>query len=108
MKLLRTTALAAALMTAAVSSLATPAQARGWGWRGGWGWGGPALGFAAGALVGWRLRSAILRLRLPCLWLWLWLPWLPLWLRLPGLRLWLPGFQGIIRLLPVTSHKRPD
>ena len=51
MRILRTTALAAALMTAAVSSLATPAQARGWGWRGGWGWGGPALGFAAGALV---------------------------------------------------------
>ena len=37
MKLLRTTALAAALMTAAVPSLTTPANA--W-WRGGgWGWG---------------------------------------------------------------------
>jgi len=41
MKLLRTTALTAALMTAAVPSLTTPANAWGWGWRGaGWGWGG--------------------------------------------------------------------
>lgn len=52
MKLLRTTALTAALMTAAVPSLTTPANAWGWGWRGGWGWGGIGLGLAAGALVG--------------------------------------------------------
>jgi hypothetical protein len=39
MKLLRTTALTAALMTAAVPSLTTSANAA-WGWRGGWGWGG--------------------------------------------------------------------
>src|SRR5262249_14831926 len=50
MKLLRTTALSAALMTAAVPSLTTPANA--WGWRGGWGWGGVGLGLAAGALIG--------------------------------------------------------
>jgi hypothetical protein len=50
MKLLRTTALTAALMTAAVPSLTTPANA--WGWRGGWGWGGVGLGLAAGALIG--------------------------------------------------------
>ena len=50
MKLLRTTALTAALMTAAVPSLTTPANA--W-WRGGgWGWGGIGLGLAAGALIG--------------------------------------------------------
>ncbi len=53
MKLLRTTALTAALMTAAVPSLTTPAIAAwGWGWRGGWGWGGVGLGLAAGALIG--------------------------------------------------------
>jgi hypothetical protein len=57
MKLLRTTALTAALMTAAVSSLTSPAQARVWGWRGGWGWGGPALGFATGALIGSALAA---------------------------------------------------
>jgi hypothetical protein len=46
MKLLRTTALTAALMTAAVPSLTTPADAWGWGWRGGWGWGGvPYYGY---------------------------------------------------------------
>ena len=39
MKLLRTTALTAALMTAAVPSLTSPAHAWGWGWRGG-GWAG--------------------------------------------------------------------
>ena len=46
MKLIRTTALTAALMTAAVPSLTTPANAWGWGWRGGWGWGGVGLGLA--------------------------------------------------------------
>jgi hypothetical protein len=45
MKLIRTTALTAALMTAAVPSLTTPANAWGWGWRGGWGWGGVGLGY---------------------------------------------------------------
>ena len=58
MKLLRATALTAALMTAAVPSLTSPAQAWGWGWRGGgWSWGGPALGFAAGAVVGGALAA---------------------------------------------------
>jgi len=38
MKLLRTTALTAALMTAAIPSLTSPAHAG--GWHGGWGWGG--------------------------------------------------------------------
>jgi hypothetical protein len=52
MKLLRTTALAAVLMTGAVPSLTTPAHAFGWGWRGGWGWGGAVAGLAAGALIG--------------------------------------------------------
>src|SRR3974390_3497951 len=52
MKLLRTTALTAALMTAAVPSLTTPANAWGWAWRGGWGWGGAGLGLAAGDLIG--------------------------------------------------------
>ena len=47
MKLLRTTALTAALMTAAVPSLTTPADAWGWGWRGGWGWGGVPYGYPA-------------------------------------------------------------
>ena len=50
MKLLRTTALTAALMTAAVPSLTTPANA--WGWGRGWGWGGVGLGLAAAAVVG--------------------------------------------------------
>ena len=50
-KLLRTTALTAALMTAAVPSLTTPANAWDWGWRGGWGWGGLGLGLAAGAVA---------------------------------------------------------
>src|SRR6516225_6808562 len=47
MKLLRTTALTAALITAAVPLLTSDAQA--WrGWRGGgWGWRGAALGAAA-------------------------------------------------------------
>ena len=46
MKLLRTTALTAALMTAAVPLLTSEAQA--WcGWRGGgWGWRGAAVGAA--------------------------------------------------------------
>jgi hypothetical protein len=58
MKLLRTTALTAALMTAAVPSLTTQANAQ-WGWRGGgWGWGGAALGIAAaGALIGTALAA---------------------------------------------------
>ena len=47
MKLLRTTALTAAFMTAAVPSLTSPAHAWGWGWRGGgFGWGGAAVGLA--------------------------------------------------------------
>jgi len=50
MKLLRTKALTAALMTAAVPSLTTPANA--WGWGRGWGWGGVGLGLAAAAVVG--------------------------------------------------------
>ena len=47
MRLLRTTALTAALMTAAIPLLTSDAQA--WrGWRGGgWGWPGAALGAAA-------------------------------------------------------------
>jgi hypothetical protein len=58
MKLLRATALTAALMIAAVPSLTSPALAWGWGWRGGgWGWGGPALGFAAGAVIGSTLAA---------------------------------------------------
>ena len=58
MKLLRTTALSAALMTAAVPMLTSPAHAWGWGWRGGgWGWGGAALGLAAGALIGSALAA---------------------------------------------------
>ena len=60
MKLLRTTALTAALMIAAVPSLTTQANAQ-WGWRGGgwgWGWGGAALGIAAaGALIGSALAA---------------------------------------------------
>jgi hypothetical protein len=55
MKLLRTTALSAALMTAAVPMLTSPAHAWGWGWRGGWGWG--LGGLAAGALVGAALTA---------------------------------------------------
>jgi hypothetical protein len=39
MKLLRTTALTAALMIAAIPSLTNPVRAEGWNW-GGWGWGG--------------------------------------------------------------------
>jgi len=56
MKLLRTTALAAALMTAAVMSLTSSALAQdwGWGWRGGgWGWPGASVGaLATRAVVG--------------------------------------------------------
>ena len=58
MKLIRTTALAAALMTAAVPSLTTPANAWGWGWRGGWGWGGVGLGLATAAVVGSALAAS--------------------------------------------------
>ena len=55
MKLLRTTALTAVLMTAAVPSLTSSAHAWDWAWRGdgwGWGWGGVSVGEAAGALIG--------------------------------------------------------
>jgi len=46
----------------AVASVATSGPALAWrggwgGWHGGWGWGGPALGFAAGALVGSALAA---------------------------------------------------
>src|SRR5215469_9708922 len=89
MKLLRTTALTAALMTAAVPSLTTPANAWVWG-HGGWGWGGVGLGLAGRSFNWWRNRGVILRPRLR-----LRLPRLRLWLRIrPGLydlRLWLPG-----------------
>ncbi len=57
MKLLSTTALTAALMTAAVPSLTSPAHA--WGWRGGgWGWGGAGVGLAAGALIGGAIAAS--------------------------------------------------
>jgi hypothetical protein len=56
MKLLRTTALTAALMTAAVPALTTPANA--W-WRGGgWGWGGLGIGIAAAALIGGAMAAS--------------------------------------------------
>src|SRR5215471_12460466 len=59
MKLLGTTALTAALMTAAVPSLTSPAHAWGWGWRGGgWGWGGVGVGLAAGALIGGAIAAS--------------------------------------------------
>src|SRR6516225_7290123 len=84
MKLLRTTALTAALITAAVPILTSSAEA----WRGG-GWRGAGIGWCGGgwrgAGIGWRARRfVILRVRLR-------LPRLRLWLRhrLPGLRLWL-------------------
>jgi hypothetical protein len=51
MKLLRIAALTAALITAAVPSLTTPANAWDWDWRGGWGWGPAAEAVAAGAIV---------------------------------------------------------
>jgi len=57
MKLLRTTALTAALMTAAVPSLTTPANAWGWG-RGGLGWVGLRIGLAAGALIGGAIAAS--------------------------------------------------
>ena len=57
MKLLRTTALTAALMTAAVPSLTSPAHAWGWG-RAGWGWGGVGVGLAAGALIGGAIAAS--------------------------------------------------
>jgi hypothetical protein len=46
----------------AVASVATSAPALAWrggwgGWHGGWGWGGPAVGFAAGALIGSALAA---------------------------------------------------
>jgi hypothetical protein len=59
MKLLRTTALTAALMTAAVPTLTSPAHAAWWGWRGGgWGWGGVGVGLAAGALIGGAIAAS--------------------------------------------------
>src|SRR5215472_10666201 len=57
MKLLRTTALTAALMTAAFPSLTSSAHSA-WGWRGGWGWGGLGLGLATGAIIGGALAAA--------------------------------------------------
>lgn len=58
MKLFRTTALTAALMTAAIPSLTTSADAA-WGWRGGgWGWGGVGVGLAAGALIGGAIAAS--------------------------------------------------
>src|SRR6516162_6837832 len=57
MKLLRTTALTAALITAAVPILTSSAEAwRGGGWRGG-GWRGAAVGWRGG---GWSWRGAAL------------------------------------------------
>src|SRR5215467_4394465 len=57
MKLLRTTALTAALITAAVPLLTSSAEAwRGGGWRGG-GWRGAAVGWRGG---GWGWRGAAL------------------------------------------------
>ena len=53
---LRTAALTAALMTAAVPALPTSANAWGWG-HGGWGWGGFGVGLAAGALIGGALAA---------------------------------------------------
>ena len=53
---LRTAALTAALMTAAVPALPSSAHAWGWG-HGGWGWGGFGVGLAAGALVGTALAA---------------------------------------------------
>jgi hypothetical protein len=59
MKLLRSTAITAALMTATVPSLTSPAQAAWWGWRGGgWGWGGLGAGLAAGALIGGAIAAS--------------------------------------------------
>ena len=53
MKLLRTTALTAALITAAVPILTSSAEAWRGGWRGGgWGWRGAGLGLAAAAVAG--------------------------------------------------------
>jgi hypothetical protein len=57
MKLLRTTALTAALVTAAVMSITSPALAQdwGWGWRGGgWGWPGASVGALATRAVAGR------------------------------------------------------
>src|SRR3974377_318916 len=73
MKLLRTTALTAALMTAAVPLLTSEAQA--WrGWRGGgWGWRGAALGAAAvGTALAARADHRGFRVRLPVFWRLLW------------------------------------
>lgn len=54
---LRTAALTAALMTAAVPALPNSANAA-WGWgHHGWGWGGFGVGLAAGALVGTALAA---------------------------------------------------
>ena len=70
MKLLRTTALTAALITAAVPILTSSAEAwRGWrgggwrgagiGWRGGgWGWRGAGVGLAAAAVAGGALAAS--------------------------------------------------
>ncbi len=58
-KILTTLAVAGSLAVAAVAT-SGPALAwrGGWGgWHGGWGWGGPAIGFAAGALVGSALAA---------------------------------------------------
>src|SRR5215472_10339354 len=54
MTLLPPTAFTAALMTAAVMSLTSPALAQDWGWRGGgWGWPGASVGaLATRAVVG--------------------------------------------------------
>src|SRR5215472_376693 len=54
MTLLPPTAFTAALMTAAVMSLTSPALAQDWGWRGGgWGWPGASVGaLASRAVVG--------------------------------------------------------
>src|ERR1700747_3838034 len=53
---LRTAALTAALMTAAVPALPSSANAWGWG-HSGWGWGGFGVGLAAGALIGGALAA---------------------------------------------------
>ena len=67
MKLLRTTALTAALITAAVPLLTSSAEAwRGGGWRGaavgwrggGWGWRGAGVGLAAAAVAGSALAAS--------------------------------------------------
>ena len=95
MKLLRTTALTAALYDRCRPDAHSPAHAWGWGWRGGgwgWGWGGAALGLAA-SVARWPRHTGVTVVTAMAIF--------------SRLRLWLPGNPGYgygsLAMVPVMA-----